>query len=150
MEGPEWSNSKTEGQRLIVRGLWPKEKQKKGKVPGEFELGSPSLFLPEKSLHNSHFSHTILSRRYPQLQYKQQLEDTNTTARKELLFRVTKTHFRPHRPSPRLSCTWKAAGGINAREKAGLPSWSAPALLRLAVRPWVSAPQAAPARGSGQ
>lgn len=36
-------------------------------------------------------------------------EDINTTAKKELPFRVTKTHFRPHRPSPRLSCTWKAA-----------------------------------------
>lgn len=125
-------------------------KTEKGKVPREFELGSPSLFLPEKSLLNSHFSHTILSLRYPQPQNKQQLEDINTTAKKGLPFRVTKTHFRPHRPSPRLSCTWKAAGGMNASEKAGLPSWSAPPLLRLAVRPWVTAPQAAPARGSGQ
>ena len=118
-----------------IKDLWPKEKQRKSRVPGKLQLGSPSLLLPQKSLLNSHFSHTILPRRFPQLQDERQLEDVNKTAREALPFRVTKIHFRPSRLPPRLSYTWKAAGGINASAEAGLPSWPASPLLRLAVRP---------------
>lgn len=125
-----------------IKDLWPKEKQRKSKVPGELQLGSPSLLLPQKSLLNSHFSHTILPRPLPQPQDERQLEEVNNTAREALPFRVTKIHFRPFRPPPRLSNTWKAPGGINASGEAGLLSWPASPLLRLAVRPWASSPQA--------
>ncbi|OWK10750.1 PIGF [Cervus elaphus hippelaphus] len=73
-------------------------------------------------------------------QYKQQLEDINTTARKELLFRVTKTHFRPHPPfaPPILHLE---SSGRNKRESEGgaaflvRPSTSAIGCEALGLRP---------------
>lgn len=47
-----------------TRDLRPKLKKGEGKVSRELQLGSSTL-LPQKRPLNSHFSHTILQRRFP-------------------------------------------------------------------------------------
>lgn len=123
-----------------IGDLWPKEKQRKGKVPEELQLASPSLLLPKMWPLNSHFSHTILPRRFPWPQKQQQLENVNTTAREGFPFRVTTTHFRPFRPPPRPFHTWEAAGGIKRELEGGAvpiarPSGSAIGCAVLGLRP---------------